>query len=211
MFSETLRLGRPIDSRFRLLSEATVLASALYLSGFIIAGQALLPLLFGANYAGLGAVTGWLAAMWALRMIQAVPGMALMAKGLTKPFAVAGFIRAGALPFALYAAWHGQPIATIAAIGCLFELNSLLYIAACSEKLAYGLGRGLVWRALFLVPVAIASWLIAAIAPAGTAMVLLAALSMMMLACATALVVMPMLRAEVRRLIAGPAAAPGPA
>ncbi len=211
MFSETLRLNRQIDSRFRFLSEATVLASALYLAGFIIAGQALLPVLFGAHYAGLGAVTGWLAAMWALRMIQAVPGMALMAKGLTKPFAVAGFIRAGALPFALYAAWHGQPIATIAAIGCLFELNSLLYIAACSEKLGYGLGRGLVLRALFLGPVAIASWLITLIAPAGSGMVMGAALSMIVLAAASALAVMPVLRAEARRLLARGAAAPGPA
>jgi len=202
MFSEAIRLKRSIDGRFRLLGEATVLASALYLSLFLVAGHALIPLLFGAHYSGLGAVTGWLACMWALRMIQAVPGMALMAHGITKPFAIAGLIRAAALPFAAYAAWQGQPIATVAAIGCLFELNSLLYIAVCCERLAYGLGRGLVVRSLFLLPVALASLLVSTAMTGTTVMMAASAAAMVALVGAIAVAIMPSLRAEARRVLA---------
>lgn len=202
MFSQALHLNRPIDTRFRLMSEATILASALYLVLFLIAGPMLIPLLFGAHYAGLGAVSGWLAVMWAMRMIQAVPGMALMAHGMTKPFAIAGFIRALALPIAGYVAWRGQPIAIIAAIGALFELNSLLYISVCAERLSYGLGRGLVLRALLLPPVALAALLIAFVTPVAPLALFLATLGTLIMTAAIAVSVMPSLRAEARRWLA---------
>ena len=98
VFSDNVRRGQHLMPKFKISAEATVLLAAVYLAGFIVCGEALLPIVFGAHYTDLGAVTAWLAAMWALRMIQAVPGMALMAHGATKPFFVAGVIRALALP-----------------------------------------------------------------------------------------------------------------
>ncbi len=199
MFSQTLHLKRTIDSRFRLMSELTVLAAALYLTAFLIAGPLLIPILFGSQFGGLGAVTGWLAVMWALRMVQAVPGMALMAHGVTKPFAIAGFIRAAALPIAAYAAWHGEPISVIAALAALFELNSLIYMSVSTERLSYGLGRGLVLRTLFLLPVAIAAALAARLAPDSLsgALAILAGVALTVAACGG--VIMPGLKSEAGR------------
>ncbi len=101
MFSSAQRKGRGFDRSFFEMTELAVVAAALYLAAFVIAGERLLPIVFGSNYSDLGAVTAWLAAMWSLRIVQAVAGMALMSTGATKPFLVAGIIRAHALPCVL--------------------------------------------------------------------------------------------------------------
>lgn len=200
MFSATLRSGRPLAPRFAVMTEATVILAALYLSVFVIAGGKLLPLAFGKAYAGHDTLLSVLAAMWALRMIQAVPGMALMAAGQTKPFLVAGTIRAAALPVALWAALHGASLPVIAAAGCAGEVASLLYVAARLEKLEAGLAKGILLRSLYLMPAGLAAYLIASIS--GTLMwtAMLAVLAAFgILGCGVA--VMPGVLARVRRLL----------
>lgn len=140
--------------RFARLTEATALAAALYLALFLAVGGPILTLAFGAHYAGLGAVVGWLAAMWALRMLQAVPGMALMALGATRPFLAAGLIRATSLALSLAAATQGLGLVAIAAAGVLGELGSLVYIAWRLDAERPGLMRDFLIRALALVPAA---------------------------------------------------------
>ena len=158
--------------------------------------------MFGSNYHGLGAVAGWLALMWSLRMIQAVPGMALMAQGSTKPFLIAGLIRANALPFVLWAALQGQPMTTLAAIGCLFESLSLIYIVQRLAGDEHGLGLVLAQRALFLIPAAGAAWLIAqACADVGSMAVLVAFAASASIGCIGA-TVMPSLNAYMRQRLA---------
>ena len=202
LFSDTLRRGRQLNPPFKVMTEATVLFAALYLAAFIIAGEALLPIVFGHRYTGLGPVTSWLAAMWALRMIQAVPGMALMAHGATKPFFVAGFVRALALPFVLYAALNGAPIATLAAIGCVFEALSLTYVAYRLERLEAGLGLILLTRAAFLIPVAIACQLTSCAGTGSLVCVALSTIATTILVAAIGATVMPTLRNRLRRILA---------
>lgn len=198
LFSDTLRRGRALVSRFKVMAEVTTLGAALYLVFFIIAGETVLPLVFGTHYIGQGAVTAWLAAMWALRMIQAVPGMALMAAGHTKPFLVAGLVRASVLPFALWTAIDGATIATIAFIAFFGECLSLFYVAARLENLEATTGRLLMTRAFFLLPAALLAvlaqgaagvsvWKIAVALAASTAAVI-----------GVGIAVMPSLRAQVR-------------
>ena len=115
-------------NRYESLASATALAAGLYLVAFGVAGGAIVPLAFGAHYAGLGGLTAWLAIMWSLRMLQVVPGMAVMAHGQTRPFLVAGLVRAGALPLALYLALNGASVEALAAAGAGGELASLIYI-----------------------------------------------------------------------------------
>ena len=129
MFSDFIRRGRSLKGRYTFLTEATTLAAALYLAIFLVAGERILPIVFGAHYHSLGAVLGWLALMWALRMMQAVPGMALMAAGQTQPFLIAGIIRATALPFALWSALGGAHIAMIAAIGAVGAASAASTVA----------------------------------------------------------------------------------
>lgn len=129
VLSAALADATTFERRFARLVEATAVTASLYLVLFVGAGGAILPLAFGPNYAGFGAVVGWLAVMWSIRMTQAVPGMALMALGETRPFLVAGLIRASAIVLSLAAAVSGWGLPAIAAAGVLGELGSLAYLA----------------------------------------------------------------------------------
>lgn len=200
LLAEAHREGHEFAGRYRVMCDATLLGAALYLAGFVIAGGHVLALAFGPNYAGLGACVGWLALMWAVRMLQAVPGMALMATGRTRPLFVAGLLRAAALLPAGLAAAYGLGLEGVAAAGCAGELASLVYVALCCNRIAPGLASVLLTRALLLVPVSLfALSVVRALGPAaGTTIALLAA----GLACATlagvAYVMSPALRAGVR-------------
>jgi len=202
VFAETLRNGNPLARRFTFLCEATAVFAALYLVLFTIAGGALLSLTFGHGYRGHGGVVAALAAMWALRMVQAVPGMALMAAGETKPFLAAGIIRASVLPVVLIAAQRGSSLALLAAIGCAGESLSLLYVAVRLERLEHGLGRVLIGRTLFLVPAGVFAALAATVASDHAPSAILAALSAALAVTAAGIALMPSLRAHTRRLIA---------
>lgn len=141
-----------LSRRFAALSEATAIAAAIYLATAILAGGDILRIAFGHNYAGLGGVMAWLAAMWAVRMLQAVPGMLLLSAGETKPFLIAGFIRALALVPATAVAMMGYGLEAIAAMGLVGEVASLAYVAWRMEAHQLGLCRIFARRAMFLVP-----------------------------------------------------------
>lgn len=201
VFSAIVRRGEPLTRSFALMCEATAILAALYLSVFILVGETLVTVTFGNAYQGLGPVVAWLAAMWSMRMLQAVPGMALMAAGHTKPFLVAGIIRASVLPIVLYAARDGATLSTIAAIGCAGEAASLLYIAWRLDRLERRLGFILITRSLFLVLAAVVSILVDALQPSGL-LEAAALVSMVLLAIlASGIGLMPGLLAQVRRSI----------
>lgn len=161
-------------ARYRMMAEATAIASALYLVIFLVAGGTLLAVAFGPNYAGLGPLVGWLALMWSMRMLQAVPGAALLARGTTKPFFAAGMIRATGLAFAYGALVGGYGLAGAAAAGAFAEFLSLAYVVWRLDALTRAetggpqrLGSIVALRSAFLLP-AVALGLAAATWPEGS-------------------------------------------
>lgn len=201
LFSDALRARKNLAARFKISSEAITVLAALYLTTFIVAGNAVLPIAFGANYTGLGAVTAWLAAMWSVRMLQAVPGMALMAHGETRPFISSGIIRAAALPLAAVAAHQGANLATIAAIGLAFETGSLVYIAWRIDRLQSGLGPAFLLRASYLLPVGLTASLAASAAPDNASGMIAALLLTLLAVAASGLALMPGLNILARRTL----------
>ncbi|MEO1205620.1 MAG: oligosaccharide flippase family protein [Pseudomonadota bacterium] len=138
--------------RFATLSEAVVILAAAYLVGFALSGGAVLPVAFGDNYAGLGSLVTILAMMWALRMLQAVPGMALMAMGDTRPLLIAGLVRAIGLPLAFVAAQSGYGLIGMALAGLAAEALSLIYIIARVGRKDDRLSVAFAVRCLALIP-----------------------------------------------------------
>ncbi len=131
------------EQRYIIMCEAASIAAAIYLAGFVIAGGKVLPLAFGPQYTGLGAVVAWLGAMWSLRMVQAVPGMALMAVGDTRPLLTAGILRAAAIGLVFAAVQMDLGLAGAAAAGVAGEVASLIYVS-----IRVGQGK----RAIVLTP-----------------------------------------------------------
>lgn len=139
-------------ARYAIMSQATVVLASAYLIGFSLAGGAVLPIVFGENYTGLGPLVTCLAMMWALRMVQAVPGMALMAKAETKPLLVAGLIRALGLPLAYFAATSGFGLIGMAGAGLAAEAASLSYVAIRAGRGQTTLVPALIGPCLALLP-----------------------------------------------------------
>lgn len=151
--------------RHRLMGEATLVLAGAYLTGFAVAGGAVLPVVFGPHYTGLGPLVAVIAIMWSLRMIQAVPGMALIAKADTRPLLWAGLIRAGALPAIWLAIVNDLGLIGAAAAGVAAEAVSLLYIAWRANRSAPGLANTLLPRCLVLVPLITATAMVVAWPP----------------------------------------------
>ncbi|MEZ5843545.1 MAG: oligosaccharide flippase family protein [Hyphomicrobiaceae bacterium] len=139
-------------ARFRIMVAVTVAWAAAYLAGFVVAGGALAEIAFGANYAGLGTVAGWLGLMWSLRMVQAVPGMALMTLGDTRPLLTAGVLRALALAPAAMLAARGHGLEAVAAAGVAGEIASFAWLTMALERRLAGLGGHLAKGIFWLVP-----------------------------------------------------------
>lgn len=158
--------------RVRIMGEATTLAAAVYVALFVIAGEVLIPLAFGPSYRGLGALAGVLGTMWSLRIVQAVPGIALMSLGITRPLLVAGCVRALALPVALWLALDGYSLPVVAMAGIGGEVLSLVYIVIAAGQHCAGVSGVLLRRCLFLLPAGAAAFVLSHAIPPGSGVLL---------------------------------------
>jgi len=193
-----------LKRRFSVLTEATAIAAAIYFATAVLAGGDILRIAFGPNYAGLGGVMAWLAGMWALRMLQAVPGMLLLSVGETKPFLIAGLIRSLALIPATAVALMGHGLEAVAAMGLLGELASLAYIAWRMDTHERGLCRIFALRGLFVLPAGLVAAFALSISStaAGPALAQVIALVLVLgTIVAGALLIMPETRSRVQTLL----------
>ncbi len=90
--------------------------------GFVIAGPAILILLYGDRYADGTAVIGWLGVMQAARMAKAGPAIVAMSRGDTMNPMLANLFRAAGFVAAIAAAYAGLAIEWIAIAGLFGEL-----------------------------------------------------------------------------------------
>ncbi|HRD74725.1 MAG TPA: oligosaccharide flippase family protein [Hyphomicrobiaceae bacterium] len=155
MLSQRADDGVGFGRAYRLMLEASVIAAAGYLAVYAMAGGTLLALAFGPQYRGLDLLAAWCGAMWALRMVQAIPGMALMAQGTTRPLLIAGVVRASVVPLVAVVAVMRLPLEMIAVVGLVGELASLAVLAMALERTAVGAGlrRSTLLRIAMLTPV----------------------------------------------------------
>lgn len=152
MLSERRSRQSEFSATCRLATEVTAILGSMYLIAFTIAGASALELAFGANYRGLTALIGWLSLMWAVRMVQATPGLALMASGRTHPLLIAGLLRAASLPLAIASLWIGAHSELVAIAGLGGELLSFTYITLALRRFAPALVGATLKRAALLVP-----------------------------------------------------------
>lgn len=116
-------------ARLRQAWFATGSITLAYFVSFALLGAWTLEIAFGSNYAGLGAVMTALALMWSVRMLQVVPGMAVIAVGDTRTLLFAGILRATALLPAALVLSAGGGLTEIALIGCAGEFASLAFMS----------------------------------------------------------------------------------
>jgi O-antigen/teichoic acid export membrane protein len=110
------------NRRYSACSELVALLAAGISIPFIIAGGRGVILIYGPKYQAAGAVIGWLAAMWALRMIRVTPTLAAMALGDTSNAMISNVLRSTALVGILCAAALGSHLYWISICGFVGEV-----------------------------------------------------------------------------------------
>jgi O-antigen/teichoic acid export membrane protein len=95
---------------------------------FMLAGPKVIVWIYGAKYAASGAVVGWIAAMWGLRVIRIAPTTAALAHADTKASMTSNLIRCLSLVGCLFAAATGKGVVWIAISGLGGELLALPWI-----------------------------------------------------------------------------------
>ena len=104
------------------------LAAALIVIPFMLAGPKVIVWIYGAKYAASGALVGWIAAMWGLRVVRNAPTIASLAHADTKASMTSNFIRCLSLVGCLYAAATAKGVVWIAISGLGGELLALAWI-----------------------------------------------------------------------------------
>jgi O-antigen/teichoic acid export membrane protein len=129
----------------------------------ILGGEALMRLVYGAQYAGAGTLLAWLAAANAFRNVRIAPACAAIAKGDTQNQMISNALRVLALIPAAALAVAQQPLWAIACTGLLGEA------LACWGAFVRLRRRDLVPLKSSLLP---AAWVLLAVGIAGTFVVL---------------------------------------
>jgi O-antigen/teichoic acid export membrane protein len=107
--------------RYRLIIAIICAFSATYVFGVIVGAEALMQVVYGKKYAGVGIILGWLAAANGFRNIRIAPAIAAISRGDSKNQMVSNLARVLTLIPALGVAISGQPIWMIASMGVLGE------------------------------------------------------------------------------------------
>lgn len=121
LLSQVQGSATQFNRRYSACSEMIALLAAGISIPFIIAGGKCIVLIYGPKYEAAGAVIGWLAAMWALRMIRVTPTLAAMALGDTTNAMISNAVRSTALAGILCAAALGKPLLWVGICGFLGE------------------------------------------------------------------------------------------
>lgn len=140
--SRVQKLSGEFEQRYALFAQVISLAAAMIATPFIVAGGWLVVLVYGSKYAAAVGFIGWLAAMWALRMVRVTPTLAAMAFGDTQNAMISNIARTVALAGVVAAAALGGSVAWIAFSGFVGEM---LALGVCVGRLrrVHGISAGL--------------------------------------------------------------------
>lgn len=131
LLSRAQNSRRQFERHYSGCAQMCSLVAALITIPFVVVGGRLIVLVYGQKYAAAGFI-GWLAAMWALRLVRMAPTVAAMALGDTRNAMISNIVRTTALVGIIVVAATGHGLAWIAVCGFVGELMAL---AVCVGRL----------------------------------------------------------------------------
>ncbi len=142
---------------YRAMCEIIIVLASLYAMAMITIGDQLISYVFGQRYAGLASLVSILTIVWTLRIIQCVPGTAMLASADTKALLKAGSLRATAIIPAIFAALYLGSVEAVAIMGIAGELLSTGYVSWATRAISPRMSRIFLMRCLYLASVIIAA------------------------------------------------------
>ncbi len=175
LLAEVQNDERRFGIRYRQFVQAMVLVGCLATLGMMFCGEQVVVLLFGAKYAGVGALACWLMAAQSLRILRGAPVIAAMARGDTVNNMVSSFWRLSGLLLAVVvgllkaniiwfaaAALAGEIVAlgaTIIRLDAKHSVSPKITIMPSALGVACVLSAGAVKRLVSLGPNSFFNWL----------------------------------------------------
>jgi O-antigen/teichoic acid export membrane protein len=122
LLSQAQGAAEQFNRRYSACSQVIALLAASISIPFILAGGKCVLLIYGQKYQAAGSIIGWLAAMWAVRMIRVTPTLGAMALGDTVNSMISNILRSAAIAGVLAAAALGSGLKWIAISGLTGEI-----------------------------------------------------------------------------------------
>jgi O-antigen/teichoic acid export membrane protein len=126
LLSRAQGLRTQFERRYLACTHIVSLLAIAVATGFIVAGGGFVTLVYGQKYAGAGIFIGWLASMWAVRILRGAPTTAAMAFGDTRNAMFSNLARSSALIGLLFVAATGRALVWIPICGFLGEFVALV-------------------------------------------------------------------------------------
>jgi O-antigen/teichoic acid export membrane protein len=126
LFSQAQRSAAQFNRRYSACAQVIALVAASIAIPFIIAGGKCVVLIYGQKYEAAGSIIGWLAAMWAVRMVRVTPTLGAMALGDTVNAMISNILRSTAIVGVLAAAAFGSDLKWIAISGFVGEMMATI-------------------------------------------------------------------------------------
>lgn len=206
LFLPLLSRAQGVASQFRRRYEGCChvvsLLSASMAIPFILVGGWTIRLVYGQKYAAASAFVGWVAVMFALRLLRVAPTLAAMAMGDTRNAMISNVVRTVALVGVVAAAAVNAPLSWIAACGFLGEAAA---IVVCTYRLQreHSVAASILFRPLLIsmTGCAVAGLLYMATAKMGIFLLGSAAILILVLTVLAMFIAFPNLREEVVALM----------
>ena len=206
LLSQAQGAAEQFQRRYSACSQVIALLAASISIPFILAGSKCVVLIYGQKYQAAGSIIGWLAAMWAVRMVRVTPTLGAMALGDTVNSMISNILRSAAIAGVLAAAAFGSDLTWIAISGLTGEVMATIASLARLKR-RNGVPAMLCLRPLSVSAVAmIAAGLAFAFSGNTWSLAISTSVLFIGLTVATMLYVSPFLRQDLHEMIFAPSA-----
>jgi len=122
LLSRVQNLADEFHRRYVACARTVSLLATIISVPVIVGGHWIILFVYGGKYEAAGTFIGWLAAMWAVRIIRVTPTLASMAKGDTRNMMISNVVRSLALVCVLVFVALGYSLVWVAVSGFVGEL-----------------------------------------------------------------------------------------
>lgn len=110
------------NSQVRLFLQGLTVITVGYGGVMLLAGDELLPMIYGEQYRTAGLLVGCLSTLWAIRIVRVLPATISMAKGNTKNLMYANIVRLVFLTGVVLVVIQGMDLIWLASVGIIGEI-----------------------------------------------------------------------------------------
>lgn len=127
LLAETQDCHTDFIEKSRLLGEGLAVIASMLAGITLLAGDILLPFVYGQQYQSAGGILGWLSVVWAVRLMRILPSSVAMAKGNTTILMNTNFVRIIAVAGLFFVVANEMDIVWIAIVSLIGEIAAYYF------------------------------------------------------------------------------------